>query len=356
MIDDMRVAVIMAGGSGERFWPLSRKRRPKQLLRLTDPEKTMLHEAVDRIAPLVGAENVYIATAPHLAEPIHNAGIVPVNNVFAEPDKRNTLGCLAWVSANFLARGHDEISIAILTADHKIEEPERFRATVDQALSLAESTGGLVTMGITPTRPETGYGYIEGGEEVGKGARKVVRFREKPDLETAKSFVESGNFFWNSGMFFWTQKAFLSELSNAEPSAHDALHLVAGSLTSDDHGAATDHFRMIPNLSIDYALMEKAKDVYVVQAQFPWDDVGAFDSLFRTMPVDLDGNVVIGNVSAKDCNGCVLYNDSSDRVLAAVGMKNVIMVQTGDAVLVAPAHDAQRVKELVAMIDDATYL
>ena len=156
----MRVAVIMAGGSGERFWPLSRKLRPKQLLRLTDPEKTMLQEAVDRIAPLVGRENVYVATASHLADPIRAAKIVPDANVIAEPDKRNTLGCLCWVVATFMARGISDVSVSILTADHIIGSPEVFRQTVDRALTLSEDTNGLVTMGVSPTRPEIGYGYI----------------------------------------------------------------------------------------------------------------------------------------------------------------------------------------------------
>ncbi len=348
----MRVAVIMAGGSGERFWPLSRKLRPKQLLRLTDPEKTMLQEAADRIAPLVGAENVYIATATHLEEPIRAAGIVPPQNVFAEPDKRNTLGCLCWVAANFISQGHEDLSIAILTADHKIEEPELFRSTVDAALTLAEETGGLVTMGVTPTRPETGYGYIESGEPIAAG-RQVLKFREKPDLETAKQFVESGNFYWNSGMFFWTQQAFLSQLLTAQPESHATVHRIAEALGGDQ---AVERFRELPNLSIDYALMEKASDVYVVPAEFPWDDVGAFDSLFRTMPRDENGNVMIGHVTAKDCTGCVLYNESSSAVLTAVGMKDTILVQTNDAVLMAPATDAQRVKEIVGMIADGKYL
>lgn len=352
----MRVAVIMAGGSGERFWPLSRKLRPKQLLRLTDPEKTMLHEAVDRVAPLVGAENVYIATATHLEDPIRAAGIVPANNVIAEPDKRNTLGCLCWVSANFLARGIEDVSIAILTADHKIEEPDLFRDTVDHALELAEESGGLVTMGIAPSRPEIGYGYIEGGNDLSPRSRRVTTFREKPNLETAIDFVASGNFYWNSGMFFWTQKSFLDELAKAEPNAYKALQSIAEQLKAGKEADAIEAFRSIPNISIDYALMEKANEVFVVKAEFPWDDVGAFDSLFRTMPVDPDGNVLIGNVQCRDCNGCIFYNDSTNGVLTAVGMKDVIMVQTDDAVLIAPASDAQRVKELVGMITGSPYL
>lgn len=345
----------MAGGSGERFWPLSRKLRPKQLLRLTDPDKTMLQEAVDRIAPLVGQENVYIATATHLAEPIRAAAIVPDANVIAEPDKRNTLGCLGWVAATFSSRGMAEVSVAILTADHKIEEPEHFRQTVDQALSLAESTGGLVTMGVSPNRPETGYGYIECGEPLNEG-RRVLSFREKPNLELAKSFVESGNFLWNSGMFFWTQCAFMNELTQADSASCQIIDDIVSSLKEDDTETAADHFRRFPNLSIDYALMEKSGNVFVVPAMFPWDDVGAFDSLFRTMPTDENGNVIIGNVLAKDCTNCVLYNESDQGIMSAVGMSNIIMVQTKDATLIAPSDSAQRVKELVGMITDSAFL
>ena len=352
----MRVAVIMAGGSGERFWPLSRKLRPKQLLRLTDPNKTMLQEAVDRIAPLVGLENVYIATATHLEEPIRAAKIVPDQNVIAEPDKRNTLGCLCWVAATFQARGLTDISVAILTADHTIENPDLFRSTVDQALSLSEKTDGLVTMGITPTRPEIGYGYIESGASVSDSVKTVTRYREKPNLETAKEFVTSGNFYWNSGMFFWTQSAFFKELSDTQPDAVELIHGMALAFQAENRTEAVEKFRSIPNISIDYALMEKASQVYVVKAEFPWDDVGSFDSLFRTMPVDENGNVLIGEITSTDCSGCIFYNDSSKGVLTAVGLKNMIIVQTDDVVLAAPSTDAQRVKELVALMKDSSYL
>jgi mannose-1-phosphate guanylyltransferase len=352
----MRVAVIMAGGSGERFWPLSRKLRPKQLLRLTDPDKTMLQEAVDRIAPLVGRENVYIATATHLEEPIRAAKIVPDQNVIAEPDKRNTLGCLCWVAATFLAKGLDDISVAILTADHVIENPELFRSTVDQALSLSEKTDGLVTMGVAPTRPEIGYGYIECGTAIDEFVKKVARYREKPDLETAKEFVSNGNFYWNSGMFFWTQSAFFKELSDTQPDAVALIKTMSMALQSGNRAKAIEEFRNIPNISIDYALMEKASQVYVVKAEFPWDDVGSFDSLFRTMPVDDNGNVLIGKIACTDCSGCIFYNDSAKSVLTAVGLKNMIIVQTDDVVLAAPSTDAQRVKELVALMKDSSYL
>ncbi len=346
----------MAGGSGERFWPLSRKLKPKQLLRLTDPNKTMLQEAVDRIAPLVGRENVYIATATHLETPIRAAGIVPDSNVIAEPDKRNTLGCLSWVAATFLSRGMDDVSVAILTADHVIESPDNFRETVDRAITLSESSGGLVTMGVTPVRPETGYGYIESGNDISEFAKSVVRYREKPDLETAKQFVSAGNFYWNSGMFFWTQEAFFKELNDTQPETVSIINRMASALKAGNNETAIEEFRNIPNISIDYALMERASQVYVVKAEFPWDDVGAFDSLFRTMPHDENGNVSIGSVTATDCTGCIFYNDSTNGVLTAVGLSDMILIQTDDVILAAPSTDAQRVKELVTLMKGSLHL
>ncbi len=352
----------MAGGSGERFWPLSRRDRPKQLLRLTDPDKTMLDEAVHRIEPLVGEGNVLIATATHLQEPIRKAGLVTDENVVAEPDKRNTLGALVWLAATLAARegGLDaQISLAILTADHKIDDPMTFRKDVELAMQVAEGTGGLVTLGIPPTRPETGYGYIEAApqDEVTKGRDvfPVASFREKPDLATAEEFVRRGEFTWNSGMFFWTLGGFASELASAHPEAYALLLRITEALTSDDQAAAEAAFRELPDLSIDYALMERAQKVYVVPARFPWDDVGAFDALLRTMPTDERGNVVLGEVHAVDCEGCLLYNEAGEQVLTAVGLRDQILIQTNDAVLVASLSDAQRVKEIVGRIKGSVF-
>ena len=349
----------MAGGSGERFWPLSRKLRPKQLLRLTDPDVTMLEEAVNRISPLLGRDNVFIATSAHLAAPIRKAAIVAPENVLAEPDKRNTLGCLAWVAASIIARYGEagrHATLSILTADHKIDDADQFRDDHSLAITIAEETDSLVTLGIKPTRPDTGFGYIEFGEEVDHKTAKVRMFREKPDLATAKSFVEQGNFLWNSGMFCWKVSTFCDELAAVDPTSASLVLDMAQSLSKAHEEHATTLFRQLPNISIDYALLEKSKQVFCIRASFPWDDVGSFDSLLRTMPVDENGNVVIGNVVAKDCAGCVLYNDSDDRVLTAVGLRDMILVQTPDAVLTASISDAQRVKEIVQMLGSSSYL
>ena len=355
----MRLAVIMAGGSGERFWPLSRRLRPKQLLRLTDPDQTMLEEAVERIGPLVGRENVFIATAGHLAKPIRQAGIVAPENVLAEPDKRNTLGCLAWVAASLLARYGEEgrnTTLTILTADHTIKNPDKFRDDISVAMDLAESTNGLVTLGINPDRPETGYGYIEATDEINSKTYRVGAFREKPDLATAQQFLDAGNFFWNSGMFVWKLSAFCDQLLETNPESHRLTMEMAGSLLKAHTDAAAEFFRELPNLSIDYALMEKSKNVYVVKAEFPWDDVGAFDALLRTMPTDENNNMIFGNVTAIDTQNCILYNDSEGTVMTAVGLRDSILVQTEDAVMCAPVKDAQRVKEIVQKLTGSEYL
>lgn len=346
----------MAGGSGERFWPLSRKLRPKQLLRLTDPDRTMLEEAVDRVAPLLGRENVYIATAAHLAKPIRQAGIVAAENVIAEPDKRNTLGCLAWVAAHFKAKYDQDVTLTILTADHKIEEEDHFRNDLSLAITVAEETQGLVTIGIPPTRPETGYGYIEVGENFDANTSRVLRFLEKPSLERAEEFLTAKTFLWNSGMFIWTLSTFCNQFEKADPAVSDLITKMANELRLANEAKAADHFRELPNISIDYALMEKAESIFCIQAGFPWDDVGAFDALLRTMPTDGNGNVVMGNVKAIDCEGCVLYNDSDSRILTAVGLRNQIMIQTDDSVMVAAVSDSQRVKEIVATLKDSNYL
>jgi mannose-1-phosphate guanylyltransferase len=349
-----RVAVIMAGGSGERFWPLSRADRPKQLLRLSSPTATMLEEAVERIIPLFGAKGVYVSTSAKLAPHIVAAGVVPEAHVLAEPLKRNTLGALVWSVAALLAEGRSpETGVAILTADHRIAPPAAFRACVEDALAVAETEGGLVTIGIRPDRPETGYGYIEADLGERRGAGYAAKsFREKPDLATAKAFVASGSFLWNSGMFFFTLGGFRQALEETQPDARTALDRVVEALTAGDQAAAQRHFEQVKNESIDYAVMERAPKVSVLPSRFDWDDLGAWDALERSMPLDPAGNVVEGATVVVDSTGCVVYNDVPQKTVAVLGMHDVIVVCTEDAVLVCPKAQAQRVKEIVQVVFD----
>lgn len=342
----------MAGGSGERFWPLSTPTRPKQLLNLTSPDRTMIEEAVDRLEPVVGTENVYLSTTVALAGPIRAAGVVPEDRILAEPLRRNTLGALVWVVASLVARGETEASVAIVTADHAIGEVARFATTIDAALDAAETTGGLVTIGVTPVRPETGYGYIERDEssavELPKGrvAHAASSFREKPDAGTAEEYVSTGRFLWNAGMFFFTIAGFRRALATTQPLATDVLDAVAARLGVGDAKGAEESFAELESISFDYAVMEKADIVHVVESDFPWDDVGAWDALDRTMSADEGGNVVVGPAAILDTKDCVVYNETSDLAVGVCGVEGIVVVVTESGVLVCRKEDVQRVREV----------
>ncbi len=347
-----RVAVIMAGGSGERFWPLSRLHLPKQLLRLTSETDSMLAEAVKRIAPLVDPPHVYVQTAAHLRAAIIDAGIgIPPENVLAEPCKRNTSGCLAYATAHLMAKYRQDVSMAVLTADHVIDDPDRFCASVATALRTAEEDCALVTIGIPPTRPATGYGYVQANlnSAAGDGVFPVEAFHEKPGEETAKGYLAAGNYFWNSGMFFWTASAFLTELDGANPALAQATRTMAQAMTAKNEPELRSIFEGLEDVSIDYALMEKAKHVAMVRAQFAWDDVGTWASLDRTRTPDTQGNVTFGAPVMIDCRNAVVYNaaGASSIALGVVGMDNVVVVATDDAVLVLPKDRAEDVKRIV---------
>lgn len=345
-----RVAIIMAGGSGERFWPLSRVKRPKQLLCLTSDRQTLLEEAVERILPLIPADNVYIATSRILAPAIRAAGLpIPPENVLAEPAKRNTTGCLAWAAAQLVARyPNQEISMAILTADHLIGEPARFRACVKGALVACEKDNALVTIGIRPTRPETGYGYIETGRRTRdrKGAVPVVRFREKPNLEQAEDFVASGRYCWNSGMFFWRVSTFLAQMEKASPDVAMLTQRMAEAVHGNQRRNAERFFEKLPDISIDYALLEKSPNVLMLEATFPWDDVGAWDALDRTRRKDADGNVVSGDPILVETRNSIVLNEAGGKQIAVgiVGVENLIVIVSKDSVLVVPKDKAQEVR------------
>ncbi|MDX9860079.1 MAG: sugar phosphate nucleotidyltransferase [Rhodospirillales bacterium] len=356
-----RVGVIMAGGSGERFWPLSRQRRPKQLLRLTSEEHTMLGEAVNRISPLIAPEHVYVITARTLVEPIRRARVgIPNHNVVGEPAKRNTSGALAYIAAHLMATYDSDgsnITMAVMTADHLIGDEEGFRRTVLTAMEAAERGHALATLGVVPTRPETGYGYIHvpkdlkalAGSPEDVPVYAVTGFREKPNLERAEEFLASGNYFWNSGMFFWRVADFMAELDHAQPDLCHAVIEMTQALRNNDQDLADAIFHQLEDISIDYALMERAKRAVVARASFDWDDVGAWTALDRTYPHDEKGNVILGEPVVINSEGCIVYNDAGSDAIAVgvIGLEDVVVVVTQDAVLVMKKDDAQDVKKVV---------
>lgn len=329
---------------------MSRPDRPKQLLRLTHPEKTMLEEAIDRLTPVVGPEGVYLSVSQMLAKSLAESGTVPPERVLAEPAKRNTLGALCWLTASLLSRGLAESVVAVVTADHRISPVESFQACVTNALNAAATQPGIVVIGVRPTRPETGYGYIEVTESFRQpeDALPCHRFREKPSAETAEEFLREGRFLWNSGMFFFSLQTFLSELALHLPDAHVHTLRVAECLRAGDASGATKGFEELPNLSVDYAILERSESVRVVQATFEWDDLGAWDALLRTFPLDSRGNVAQGNVIALESGGCVLINERAQAPLGVYGAEHLIVVSTEEGVLVCPLPEAQKVRAIAS--------
>lgn len=343
-------SIVLAGGSGERFWPLSTPDRPKQMLDLTGDGRPLLEQAMERAAALAGSENSYLATLPKLKEPsLAAAPGLASERVLVEPYKKNTAGALIWAMASIAAlRGGqaESLCFAILTADQRIEPLSEFLATAEKALSLARETKGLVTLGIRPTRPETGFGYLEIGEEAGQG-RQVVRFREKPNLETAEEFVESGRFLWNAGMFFWSLEGFLLELAHARPQMRRIFDEVRILLSKGSVEEAELVFSTLPSLSIDYALMERSDNVYAVEATFDWDDLGSWDALPRSMGVDESGCTIQGPVRAVESTGCIV--STQKQRVNLLGLKDLVVVVTEDEVMVLPKERAQEVKRFGGM-------
>lgn len=345
----IRTAVIMAGGSGERFWPLSRKNKPKQLLNLGKSDFTMLEESVLRASKVFKPENIFIITGEHLVAPIKEVlNLIPYENILAEPSKRNTAPCLALSAAHLIKKYGvmDNISMAVLTADHIMETDEQFADTVSDAMDFIEKNPVIATIGIKPSRPETGYGYIELDKELSKNKAniyKVNKFKEKPSLDTAQKYIESGNYLWNSGMFFWRLDTFVNQMTK---------HLKEVGSKIDELAKANDVsgiFNQFPSISIDFGLMEKADEVVCVKALFEWDDLGDLNSLERTKKIDSSGNIKIGKNSILDCNNCIIINNTSnDKMIAtALAVKDLIIAITDDAILVANKNDVQRVKEIV---------
>ncbi len=355
-----RVAVVMAGGSGERFWPLSRRLRPKQFLRLADRQRTLFEQALDNIAPLFPPDRILISTGGNLVDITTAAApSIPSGNILAEPCRRNTAGCMVYTAAHIIARYGDgtDVVMAVVAADHTIANPARYRQVLEAAMTVAEREDALVTLGIDPDRPETGYGYIEiGGDRLETPGIPgdipvfpVGCFHEKPNRDAAAEYVASGRFFWNSGMFFWRISRFLRELEEAAPESRRILTVMAEALAGGNPGDAHAAFECLPNISIDYALMERARRVLVVEADFGWDDVGAWDALNRTMPHDENGNVTVGDPVLVDTRDSIVYNEpGAERMaVAVVGVEGLAVIVSGDAVLVVPRDRVQEVRKAV---------
>ena len=343
-----RIALVMAGGTGERFWPLSRPDRPKQLLALTTSGRVMLDETVVRIEPVFQLENVYVVTSKQLLEPIQTMLPWLAGQVLDEPSRKNSAGGIVWgmgVVAGLA--GTADLSFAVVPSDHKIHPAGLFREDIGRALRIAEASDRLVTIGIPPTRAETGYGYIECGPEIEPGAFEIAGFVEKPELALAGELISKPSTLWNSGMFFWRYGVFLDELRRHSPLHAEALEQITFCVSRGDADGARRAFEALPFISIDHALMEKSRASAVVRATFEWDDLGAWDSLSRVLPLDEGGNAVAGMAECYESSGCVVVNGGSTQVVQVLGATDLVVVATDDAVLVCPKDRAQDVRRLV---------
>lgn len=348
-------AMIMAGGVGSRFWPRSRQGSPKQFLDVLD-DASLIQNTFARLQPLVPAERCYVVTNErYIGQTREHLPAVPPENVLAEPASRNTAPAIAFAAAHLHATDPDA-TLVVLPADHVIRNVAAFQRVLRAAVEKAQEPDALVTIGIEPTHPETGYGYIQfdhdgaGGDE--PRAYPVRTFAEKPDLATAERFLDSGDFLWNSGMFIWRADAILAQLERHLPEVHAAFAPVEDAVRSGHDEAVRDAvaeaFRRTPKISIDYGVMERAAPdghVYVVPGSFGWSDVGDWRAVYEMREKDKAGNATEGNVIVHNASRC--YVRSNDRLVVLVGVRDIAVVDAGDAVLVCHMDTTQQVKNIV---------
>ncbi len=337
--------IVMAGGGGTRFWPLSRKDTPKQLLNLSGRD-IMVNEAVSRLTHLTPRENIYIVTNKNQLGRMREAvgDTLPAENFFPEPAARNTAACIGYAAVELVKKRGDGIMV-ITPSDAYIRDDEVFADILKTAVSAAEDTGKLVTIGIQPTFPATGYGYIcfkkTGGE-----VKEVIRFVEKPSLRRAKKYLASGQYVWNSGIFVWRASVILEKYKKLLPDIYADLMKLQNAIGTEKEKATLERvYPKIGAISVDYGIMEKSRDILVVPGEFGWSDVGSWDMLGTLRTADENGNVIVGDGIGLEAKGNVVY--AQDKLVALIGVNDLIVVETPAAVLVCPKKRAQDVKKLV---------
>jgi mannose-1-phosphate guanylyltransferase len=347
-------ALIMAGGGGTRFWPRSRREKPKQFLKLVG-ERTLLQQALDRIEVLVAPANTWIITgASYCAETARQLPDLPVDRIVGEPCGRDTAACIG-LGAALIARDDPDAVMLVMPADHVIEPVQEFRRAAHVAEQLVlEHPTALVTFGIRPTFAATGYGYIERGAELAKRQGvpifRVGSFREKPHAELAEEFLASGKHYWNSGIFVWRAATILQELRNNQPKLAAAVERIAAAWdTPERDEVLTKEYAALEKISIDYAVMEKAADVLVVQTPFVWDDVGSWLALERRHAQDAHDNTILAYHTGLDTRNCVIVGDP-DKLIATLGVRDLLIIQDGDALLIAHRSEEGNIKKLVEQL------
>jgi mannose-1-phosphate guanylyltransferase len=353
--------VIMAGGGGTRFWPWSREQRPKQLLPIVS-DRSMIWETVERIRPLVPVEKIFLVTSRSQAKDLsREVPQIPRKNLLLEPVGRNTAPCLC-LAAWHLQKLDSQAVMVVLPADHWIADRRGLRSTLRRAVSLAARENYLVTLGIRPATPETGYGYIQKGKILGKvndaPVFQVKAFREKPSRSRARSYLRTGNYLWNSGMFIWKVTVFLHQMQRYLPRIHQEIAAVRNGLGTPRGDKLLERiYPRFPSISVDYGILEKAKNVAVMEAPFRWDDMGSWAALRKIHPQDGRGNTLIpfppsgqGKILVLESSGCLIRGE--EKLIAVLGMKDTIVVEAGNALLVCPLDRSQEVRQVLQALQD----
>lgn len=342
----------MAGGGGERFWPRSRQAFPKQLLAIFG-KNSMIQETVSRIAPLVPPRRLLVITnrvqAPHIAQQIKT---VPRSSIIAEPFGRDTAACIALGTALIMARDPEAVMV-VLPADHVIHDRRALLANLTDACRVAEEQNCLVTLGIVPSGPATGYGYIRRGRWLSYGLKtafaRVENFTEKPALAAAKRYMHSGKYLWNSGIFVWKAAAIAEQIGKQMPELYRGFLKIRESLSRRGWQRVVERvYQRLPRISIDYGVMEKADNVVVARADFDWDDAGSWLALERHLPADTHGNIVVGDGITHDSRGCIIMSEGG--IVGCLGLDDVVVIRTPDAVLVCHRGAAQDIKKIVGRL------
>ena len=343
--------LILAGGSGERFWPYSRRAKPKQLLQLFS-DRTMLEETIARLGDAVPPERIFVLTNREQESSVRGAcSMLPRENIVAEPAKRDTAPAIA-LGVGLVHRRDPQAVMAVLPADHLIKDAAAFRRDLLAGAQAARDSGALLTIGIKPTWACPGFGYIEQGARIGAGdpaIYEVKRFREKPDAATAANFLQQGNFRWNAGMFIWSVPAIMGELTKHAP---ELARFVVNMLSVSDLDAFLDaEFSRLPKISVDYAVMEKAARVLELEAGFDWDDVGSWVAVAKYLAPHEGGNAANGPLTTQDATGNIVFS-SSKKYIALAGVKDLIVIDAGDALLVCHRSEAENIKKLVPRVPE----
>lgn len=351
---DNMYAVIMAGGKGERFWPLSTSKRPKQVLSLI-AGKPMLSLAIDRLKGFIPPKRILVITSASLVDVIRDATPeLPPENIIGEPFGRDTAAACALGSAIVKSRS-ENAAFCILTADHVIKNIDLFQQTLREGFELAFSRDVLVTIGIQPAFPSTGFGYIEAGETIENNGdiqfKKAVRFVEKPDSETAASYLKAGNYFWNSGMFIWSVEAFQKAIELYQPDLTAMASVMEKAVQTDEFSSILkDEYEKLGKISVDYAIMEKADNIVSAVGKFGWFDVGSWPALADHFDLDDSDNVLIGDCRIIDSEANIVYSEG--RLTAMIGVQDLVVVQAENATLICPRNRAQEVKAMVKLLED----